>query len=78
MTDPKPTNDAWQIVSVWDTRGFFADAIVPTPQSPFKTPYEAAQHVLHGARAGNTQCQAALRQVTLSNAARPTPKGKKK
>jgi hypothetical protein len=78
MNAHKTTNDAWQIVSVWDTRGFFADAIVPTPQSPFKTPYEAAQHVLHGARAGDARCQVALHQVALSNAARSTPKGKKK
>ena len=71
-------DDGWKIASVWDTKGFFADAIVPTENSPFKTPFEAAQHVLTNARLGNKVCQEALRQVAMSNAARNTKPPRKK
>lgn len=71
-------NDGWKIVGVWDTRGFFADAIVPTEGSPLKTPFEAAQHVLTHARLGNKACQEALRHVAMSNATRSTKPPRKK
>lgn len=68
----------WEVVSVYDTRGFVTDAIVPAKGSKLKTPYEAAQHVLERAKAGDKNCQAALRQVAASNATRTTRKRKAK
>jgi hypothetical protein len=71
--------DGWEIATVYDTRDFFVDVIVPSIGSRFKTPYEAAQHVLTKAKTNDAACIAALRHVAASNAARHTKTtGKKK
>lgn len=83
MADLFSENDAaiaatqgWALETIYDTRGFFTQAIAPPKNSTrFSTPYEATAHVLARARAGDAL---AIRAMQTIAASRFAPKDKRK
>lgn len=57
----------WTLADVYDTRGFVAQAVLPTPSSLFATPYQAFQFVWNRAKAGDDTCKRALQIVTADD-----------
>ncbi len=80
MNDKKSeaaATSGWELVDVYDTRGYMAKAIVPTPGSALATPYEARMFVWEAARRGDSFCASALSIVASSELhARPKRKSK--
>ena len=73
MTDKLNENDemlakamGWKLEHVYDTRGYFAFAVVPSSGSKFKDGHEARQFVWDTAQQGNKLCRRALTIVTQS------------
>lgn len=73
MTDKFNENDemlaeamGWKLEHVYDTRGYLAFAVVPSPGSKFKNGHEARQFVWDTAKQGNKLCRRALTIVTQS------------
>ena len=59
--------EGWMLETIYDTRGFFAQIIVPAKGSTrFTTSYEAAAHVLGRARSGDTLSTRAMQTVAAS------------
>lgn len=50
----------WQIGAVYDTRGYFTRAIVPTSNSPLSTPHDAHQLVWEKAKRGDVLSRKAM------------------
>lgn len=73
MTDKFNENDetlaeamGWKLEHIYDTRGYFTFAVVPSPSSKFKNGHEAQQFVWDAAKQGNKLCRRALTIVTQS------------
>lgn len=76
MADKLTTNErdhaarqGWRLVTVYDTRGYFADAVAPTENSPHTSAAHAFQFVWSQAKAGDLVCRRALSLISASELA---------
>lgn len=76
MNEQETTNDSaaaalqgWKLDVVYDLRGYFVQAIVPTRGSRFTTPFEAYQHAWGAAKRGDATARRALSAVAASEMA---------
>ena len=76
MTDKLTTSElqnanvqGWTLETVYDTRGYFAQAIVPSRTSPHTSAGDAFQFVWARAKAGDLLCRRALSIVSASELA---------
>ena len=87
MTDKLTTNErdhaarqGWRLVTVYDTRGYFTDAVAPTVNSPHTSAAHAFQFVWSQAKAGDLVCRRALSLITageLTGKSKTAKKGRK-
>ena len=84
MTDSLTTSEVgyaaaqgWQLVIVYDTRGYFASAVLPTTNSPLPHAGAAQSFVWDRAKAGDRVCRRALAIVTASELAGKSKTAKK-
>ena len=59
----------WTLAIVYDTRGYWAQAILPAPNSSLPNAGAAQQFVWDGARVGDALCRRALSIVAASEMA---------
>ena len=85
MTDPlneaersHAARQGWEIATVYDTRGYVAEAIVPSAGSPFTSPFHARQFVWDTAKVLDPVCQRALKIVANSELAGKSKTRKKR
>lgn len=62
-------SQGWKLELIYDTRGYFAHAVVPAAHSSFKFPYDVMQFVWSRAKLNDAVCQRALRLVSASELA---------
>ena len=70
----------WTLTTVYDTRGYWAEAILPSPGSSLPNAGAAQKFVWEGARTGDALCRRALSIVAASEMAgktQPKKKGRK-
>lgn len=72
------SRQGWQLAPVYDTRGYFTAAILPTKGSRLESAAAAMAFVWARAKAGDTVCRNALSLVSAAELAAKNPKKRKK
>ena len=75
--DADTTPYGWQLVTVYDTRGYWTTVIAPTPGSKLDSIHEATKFVWEGARHGDVACREALSIITAAEMAGRTKRKKR-
>ena len=75
--DAAAASYGWQLVTVYDTRGYWTTVIAPTPGSKLDSVHEATKFVWESARHGDAACREALSIITAAEMAGRTKRKKK-
>ena len=75
--DAAAASHGWQLVTVYDTRGYWTTVIAPTPGSKLDSIREATKFVWESARHGDAACREALSIVTAAEMAGRTKRKKR-
>lgn len=75
--DAAAASYGWQLVTVYDARGYWTSVIAPTPGSKLGSVHEATKFVWEGARHGDAACREALSIITAAEMAGRTKRKRK-